>query len=204
MPINLYAMSDFWIHFNTGLKHLLNFHTYLDVLFLLALTVPYEYKSWKKILILLSLFILGHTLALLLTSFNVVTIKDNIVAFIIPIIILIAAFYNILSLGKLNKKGTITFIAIVTSLFGIIHGFGFAGYFNSLLSGKPTDKLLPIFESSLGFGIAQILLVLLTLLIAYVVQTLFKLSKRDWILIVSAFLIGVVIPMIIRSEIWVK
>lgn len=197
-------MSDFWIHFNTGLKHLLNFHTYLDVLFLLALTVPYDYKSWKKILILVSLFVLGHMLALLLTIFNVVTIKDNIVAFIIPIITFIAALYNIVSSGKLNKKGTITFIAVVTSLFGIIHGFGFANYFNSQLSVKPTDKLLPLFESSLGFGIAQILLVLLTLLIAYVVQTLFKLSKRDWTLIVSAFVIGVVCPMIIRSEIWVK
>jgi hypothetical protein len=197
-------MSDFWIYFTIGLKHMGNIIAYNDVLFLLALTVPYEFKSWKKILILASLFTAGHTLALLLSVFDVITIKVNIVSFIIPIIILITALYNILSTGKSSKKDSITFIAILTLLFGIIHGLGFANYFNSLLSGKPTDKLLPLFESSLGFGVSQIIVVILALLLAYVAQTLLKLSKRDWILIISAFVAGVVIPMIIRSEIWVK
>ena len=197
-------MSDFWIYFTIGLKHMWNIIAYNDVLFLLALTVPYEFKSWKKILILASLFTAGHTLALLLSVFDVITIKVNIVSFIIPIIILITALYNILSTGKSSKKDSITFIAILTLLFGIIHGLGFANYFNSLLSGKPTDKLLPLFESSLGFGVSQIIVVILALLLAYVAQTLLKLSKRDWILIISAFVAGVVIPMIIRSEIWVK
>lgn len=181
-----------------------NILVYNDVLFLLAVTVPYEFKSWKRILILVSLFTAGHTLALMLSVFNVITIKVNIVAFIIPILILITALYNILSLGKSSKKDNITFIAIVTSLFGIIHGLGFANYFNGLLSGKPTDKLLPLFESSLGFVVSQIIVVILALLLAYVVQTLLKFSKRDWILIISSFVAGVVIPMIIRSEIWVK
>ncbi|WP_309614676.1 HupE/UreJ family protein [Flavobacterium sp.] len=197
-------MSDFWIYFTIGLKHMWNILVYNDVLFLLAVTVPYEFKSWKRILILVSLFTAGHTLALMLSVFNVITIKVTIVAFIIPILILISALYNILSLGKSSKKDNITFIAIVTSLFGIIHGLGFANYFNGLLSVKPTDKLLPLFESSLGFVVSQIIVVILALLLAYVVQTLLKLSKRDWILIISAFVAGVVIPMIIRSEIWVK
>lgn len=197
-------MSDFWIHFLSGLKHLCNLNAYYDVLFLLALTVPYELKSWKRILILVSLFTAGHILALMLSVFNIVTIKVNIVSFIIPIIILITAIYTIISSGKSGKKDSITFIAILTSLFGIIHGLGFSNYFNSHFSGKPTDKLLPLFESSLGFGISQITVILLALLVAYVVQTLLKFSKRDWILIVSAFVAGIVIPMIIRSEIWVK
>ncbi len=197
-------MSDFWIHFSSGLKHLCTLLAYNDILFLITLTVPYELKSWKRILILVSLFIAGNTLALLLSVFNVIAIKVNIVAFIIHIIILITALYTIISSGKSGKKDGITFIAIVTSLFGIIHGLGFANYFNNHLPGKPTDKLLPLFESSLGFGLSQIIMVILALLLAYVVQTLLKLSKRDWILIVSAFVAGVVIPMIIRSEIWVK
>jgi hypothetical protein len=197
-------MSDFWIHFSSGLKHLCNLLAYKDVLFLLVLTVPYEFKSWKKILILVSLLTAGHTLALMLSIFNVITIKVGIVAFIIPIIILITALYTIISSGKSSKKEGITFIAIVTSFYGIIHGLGFSNYFNNHIPGKPTDKLLPLFESSLGFGVSQIILIILALSLAYVVQTLLKLSKRDWILIVSAFVAGVVIPMIVRSEIWVK
>jgi hypothetical protein len=197
-------MSDFWIYFTFGLKHLWNFNAYTDILFLLALTVPYEFKAWKKILILVSLFIAGHTLALMLSVFNVITIKTTIVAFIIPIIIFSVALFNIISAGKSGKKDNITFIAIVSSLFGILHGLGFATYFNTVANGKPTDKLLPLFESALGFGISLIIASCAALLLAYVVQTLLKFSKRDWILIVSAFVAGVVIPMILRSEIWVK
>ena len=197
-------MSDFWIYFTIGLKHLWNINAYTDILFLLVLTVPYEFKSWKKILILVSLFSAGHTLALMLSVFNIVTIKVSIVGFIIPIIILITAINNIISSGKSSKKDSITFIASITSLFGIIHGLGFSNYFNSIVSGKPTDKLLPLFESAFGFGVSQIIVITAALLLAYVVQTLFKFTKRDWILIVSALVLGVVIPMIIRSEIWVK
>ncbi len=197
-------MSDFWSNFTIGLKHLWHIHAYIDVLFLLVLTVPYEFKTWKRILILISLFTAGHTLSLLLAVFNVIAVKTNTVAFIILILLLIVAGYNLISAGKSGKKESITFIAIITSLTGIIHGLGFFTYFNSLISGKPTDKLLPLFESSAGFGVCQILVVIAALLLAYVVQTLFKYSKRDWILMVSALVIGVVIPLIFQSEIWLK
>lgn len=193
-------MSNFWIYFTFGLKHLWNFKAYTDVLFLLVLTVPYEFKAWKKILILVSLFIAGHTLALMLSVFNVVAIKTASIALIIPILILIAAIVNLISAGKSGKKDNITFVAIVSSLFGILHGLGFASYFNTVASGKPTDKLLPLFESALGFGIALIIAVTAALLLAYVVQTLLKFSKRDWILIVSAFVAGVVTPMILHNK----
>lgn len=197
-------MSDFWIYFTIGLKHLWNIHAYIDILFLLVLTVPYEFKTWKRILILVSLFTAGHTLALMLSVFNVITVKENIVSFIIPILILAVALFNIISAGKSGKKDNITFIAILTSLLGIIHGLGFSNYFNQLVPGKPTDRLLPLFESSLGFGMGQIIVAAVALLLAYVVQTLLKFSKRDWILIVSSAVAGVVIPMILQNSIWHK
>ncbi|WP_295338102.1 HupE/UreJ family protein [Flavobacterium sp.] len=197
-------MSDFWIYFNIGLQHVLDINAYDHVLFLLALTVPYEFKSWKRILILVSLFTLGHTVALFLSVFNILTIKPEIVEFLIPITILATALYNIIATGKPAKKDSVSVTGMITFFFGIIHGLGFSNYFNSILTGKPTDKLLPLFEFALGIEVAQIIVVLAALLLAYVVQTLLKFSKRDWILIVSAFIAGVVIPMIMQSEIWVK
>ncbi len=197
-------MSDFWIYFNIGLKHVLDLNAYDHVLFLLALTVPYEFKSWKRILILISLFTLGHTLALFLSVFNILAIKPAIVEFLIPITILSTALYNIIVSGKSSKKDGVSFTGAVTVFFGIIHGLGFSNYFNSILTGKPTDKLWPLFEFALGIEVAQIIVVLAALLLAYVMQTLLKFSKRDWILMISAFIAGVVIPMIMQSEIWVK
>jgi hypothetical protein len=197
-------MSDFWIYFNIGLKHVLSIFAYDHILFLLALTVPYDFKAWKKILILVSFFTLGHTLALFLSVFRIVVIEPDFVELLIPITIFVAALYNIISAGKTSKKDNITVIGMITLFFGIIHGLGFSNYFNSILSGKPTDKLLPLLEFGLGIEIAQIIVVILALLLAYIVQNLFKFNKRDWILIVSAFTIGVIIPIIIQNEIWYK
>ncbi|RKS00866.1 MULTISPECIES: HupE/UreJ family protein [unclassified Flavobacterium] len=197
-------MSDFWIYFNLGLKHVLDISAYDHVLFLLALTVPYDAKAWKRILILVSLFTLGHTLSLFLAVFEIIKINPTFIEFLIPITILITAIFNLYSTGKSAKKDNMTFIGFITVFFGIIHGLGFSNYFNSILSGKPTDKLLPMFEFALGIEAAQIIVVIASLMLAFVFQTLLKFSKRDWILMISAFIIGVVIPMILQSEIWVK
>jgi hypothetical protein len=197
-------MSEFWIYFNIGLKHVLDINAYDHVLFLLALTVPYDFKDWKKILLLVSLFTLGHTLALLLSVFEIIFIKGNLVELLIPITILITALFNIITSGKSSKKESLTFVAFVTIFFGIIHGLGFSNYFKSILAGNATDKLLPLLEFALGIESAQIIVVLVALLLSFVVQTLFRFSKRDWTLTMSAFIIGVVIPMIIQSEIWHK
>lgn len=197
-------MSEFWIYFNIGLKHVLDINAYDHVLFLLALTVPYDFNDWKRILLLVSLFTLGHTLALLLSVFEIIFIKGNVVELLIPITILITALFNIITSGKSSKKESLTFVAFVTIFFGIIHGLGFSNYFKSILAGNATDKLLPLLEFALGIETAQIIVVLVALLLSFVVQTLFRFSKRDWTLTMSAFIIGVVIPMIIQSEIWHK
>jgi lysylphosphatidylglycerol synthetase-like protein (DUF2156 family) len=57
-------------------------------------------------------------------------------------------------------------------------------------------------EFALGIEAAQITVVIVVLILSYIVQTFFRFSKRDWTLVMSAFIIGVVIPMILGSEIW--
>jgi len=197
-------MSDFWIYYQIGLKHVLTIYAYDHILFLLALTVPYDFKSWKKLLIMISFFTLGHTLSLFLTVFNIVSFKTSIAELVIPFTILITALYNIIASGKSSKNNNLTFLGIVTVFFGIIHGLGFSNYFNSILSGKPSDKLLPLTEFALGIESAQIIVVLLALLTGYVVQTLFKFSKRDWTLTISAFIVGVVITILVQNNFWSK
>lgn len=195
-------MSEFWLYFNIGLKHVLDINAYDHVLFLIALTVPYAFKDWRRLLLLVSLFTLGHTLALILSVFEIVYIKVNLVEFIIPITILIVALFNLFTAGKNNKNESISLIAIVTLFFGIIHGLGFSNYFKSILPGNATDKLLPLSEFALGIEAAQIIVVFVILILSYIVQTVFRFSKRDWTLVMSSFIIGVIVPMIIQSPIW--
>lgn len=195
-------MQEFWIFFKIGLTHVLNFHGYDHVLFLIALSVPYAFKDWSKLLILISIFTLGHTLALFLSVFNIIIVKSNIVEFIIPITILITAFYNLFTAGKTNKNSNITFIGFVTLFFGIIHGLGFSNYFKALLSGEAIDKLPNLLEFSLGIETAQVIVVLCVMLLSFIFLTLFRFNKRDFTLTMSAFVIGVVLPLIIESNLW--
>jgi hypothetical protein len=195
-------MSEFWIYFEIGLRHVLDLFAYDHVLFLIALTVPYAFKDWKRLLLLVSVFTIGHTLALLLSVFGVIIIKGNLVEFLIPITILIVAIFNLFTAGKSSKNESISVVVFITLFFGIIHGLGFASYFKSLLGGSPQSKLLPLSEFALGIEAAQIIVVFVVLILSYIVQTFFRFSKRDWTLVMSSFIIGVVLPMIIESEIW--
>lgn len=195
-------MSEFWIYFNIGLKHVMDINAYDHVLFLLALTVPYTFKDWKRVLILVTLFTVGHTLSLMLSVYEVVYIKESLVEFLIPITILITALFHLFTAGKSSKKESISFVAFVTLFFGIIHGLGFSNYFKAILPGTASEKMLPLLEFALGIETAQIIVVMFALIVSYIVQTFFRFSKRDWTLVTSAFVIGVVIPMIIESEIW--
>ncbi len=195
-------MSQFWIYFQIGLKHVLDINAYDHVLFLIALTVPYLFKDWKRIFLLVSLFTIGHTLALVLSVYGIITIKVNLVEFLIPITILITALYHLFTAGKTSKNDSVNLVFFITLFFGIIHGLGFSNYFKTILGGSAASKLLPLGEFALGIEAAQLVVVFVVLVISYIVQTVFRFSKRDWALVMSAFVIGVVIPMIIESPIW--
>ncbi|MGE8341067.1 MAG: HupE/UreJ family protein [Flavobacterium sp.] len=195
-------MSQFWIYFQIGLKHVLDINAYDHVLFLIALTVPYLFKDWKKIFLLVSIFTIGHTLALILSVYGIIAIKVDVVEFLIPITILVTALYHLFTAGKTSKNDGVNLVFFITLFFGIIHGLGFSNYFKTILGGSATSKLLPLGEFALGIEAAQLVVVFVVLVISYIVQTVFRFSKRDWALVMSAFIIGIVIPMIIESPIW--
>jgi hypothetical protein len=161
-------------------------------------------KDWKRILVLVTIFTVGHSLALVLSVFNFVKVNADLVEFVIPITILLTAFYNLIHAGKPMPKESLNFISITTLFFGIIHGLGFSNYFKTILFGEAIDKLPHLFEFAVGIEAAQICVVLGVLLVSFVVQTLFKFSKRDFALTASAFVIGVVVPIIIENPIWKK
>ncbi len=195
-------MSEFWTYFEKGFRHIQDFSGYDQILFLITLTIPYAFKDWKKLLLLVTIFTLGHTLALLLSDYGIVIIKVNIIEFLIPITIFIIAFFNLFTTGKSSKQESISAIGFLTLFFGIIYGLSFAGYFKTIVGGSSQSKLLPLFEFSLGIEASQIIVVFILLILSYIVQTFFRFSKRDWTLVMSSFVIGVVLPIIIQSKMW--
>jgi HupE / UreJ protein len=192
-------MSEFFAFFQVGLRHILDLNSYDHFLFLIVLTVPYAFKDWKRVLILISIFTLGHTLSLILSIFEVITVKAQLIELLIPITILITALFNYYKAGKNLKNESLSTSGFLTLFFGIIHGLGFSNYIKTLLSGEPTDKLLPTLYFSIGIEAAQILAVVAVLLLSLVVQSFFRFSRRDFILVASSFVIGVVIPLLLKN-----
>ena len=190
-------MDDFWFYTNYGVNHVLNVNGYDHVLFLIVLAIPYLFKDWKRVLLLVSVFTVGHTFSLLLAAYNVVSIEADLVEFLIPVTILIVAIYNVFKAGKKTRKIAVLFIS--TLFFGLIHGLGFAREFTMLI-GKAEQKIIPLLEFALGIEIGQLIVVFLVLFMGLLGQTVFRISKRDWIMVISAIVVGLVIPMLINSE----
>ena len=105
--------------------------------------------------------------------------------------------YNVFKAGKKSRKIAVLFIS--TLFFGLIHGLGFAREFTMLI-GKAEQKIIPLLEFALGIEVAQVIVVFLVLFIGFLCQTVFRISKRDWILVISAIVVGLVIPMLINCD----
>ncbi len=188
-------MSQFWLYFKLGLTHVLDLQAYDHILFLIVLTLPYTIRDWKKVLWLVSIFTLGHTLSLVLSVYKVVNVNGAIVEFLIPITILITAIYNVLTAGKKLKRETVNLTFISALFFGLIHGLGFSTYFKQIIAGEES-KWLPLLDFALGIELAQVVIVVFVIIATFVAQNVLRVHRKDWIMVLSAIVIGVVLPML--------
>lgn len=179
---------------------MLDILAYDHVLFIIVLTIIYNFNQWRKVVWLITFFTLGHTMSLTLAAYDIVHIPIKIVEFLIPVTIGITGVFNILrpSNSSSGKQKTMFSFAL---FFGLIHGLGFSNYFR-LLIGKEDDKILPLIEFALGIEAAQIIIVLCILILGMLLQNVFKVSKRDWVLVGSSIVVGIAFPMIIERIFW--
>lgn len=193
-------MDDFIFYFKMGLTHVLDFTAYDHILFLIVLAVVFNFNKWKKVLWLVSLFTIGHSITLALSAYGIVTISIELVEFLIPLTIFITAVLNIVFIKKtiLGKQRINLVFAL---LFGLIHGLGFSNYFRMMI-GREENKLLPLLEFAIGIEAAQIIIVLGILTLGVFLQKLVGVSRRDWILVTSAVVIGFAIQMMLDRVFW--
>ena len=128
-----------------GLYHIVSFNSYDHILFLVVLAAPYLFKDWKRLLLLISFFIIGHTLSLVLGVYGIINLKVNVVEWLIPFTIIIMALYNVLIAGKASKQSNPIIIVCLVLFFGFIHGLGFANSFKALVSSNES-MLLSVIE----------------------------------------------------------
>lgn len=176
-------MHDFLFYLKLGWEHIISFDALDHQLFVLALIAVYSYKDWKKILILVTAFTIGHSITLFLSALDIIRIPMNWVEFLIPLTIAITAADNIFMLNQQQKLMKMNYwLALV---FGLIHGMGFANTARMTLASDQ-QIIIPLLGFNTGLEFGQIIVVLIVMFLFYIFTIFLRLPRKYWILGVSA------------------
>ena len=189
-------MHPFQFYLKLGFNHIANFNGYDHILFLVVLCAVYQLKQWKKIIILVTAFTIGHSITLFLVSFDIFSIPSRYVKLLIPITIMITSLHNIRSIEKI-KISNMSKNYFLALFFGLIHGMDFSNYFKALIM-SPEEIIIPLLAFNIGLEIGQFLIVFVIVLISYVFLSVLKIKYYSWNLFVSGAAFGVSLILILE------
>lgn len=176
-------MQDFLFYLNLGWEHIISLDALDHQLFVLALIAIYSYSDWKKILVLITAFTIGHSVTLALSILDIVRLPSDWVEFLIPLTIVLTALGNILMKNKKQSGNKTNYYLAL--FFGLIHGLGFANTARVMIA-KSQSIAVPLFGFNVGLELGQIVIVAGILVLLFILLNIFKINKKDWILFVSS------------------
>ncbi len=194
-------MNEFYMYLKLGVEHILDIQGYDHLLFILALCAIYVAGDWKKILVLVTAFTVGHSVTLALATFRVINIDSDLIEVLIPATIFVTALSNIFRSRSTRNAAYLNNNYLLALLFGFIHGMGFSNYLKALL-GRDTSILKQLFAFNLGLEVGQIIIVGIFVLISFILITILGVKQRDWKLVVSSAIAGIAFMLIVQSNYW--
>ncbi len=194
-------MENIWFYIQLGLHHVLNFGAYDHILFLSALAIPFTFKSWRKVLLLATVFTIAHCSSLFLAVYNLVTMNIGLIEFLIPVTIVLTALFNLMYLNSKKGEASLLWQVLATAFFGLIHGFGFSNYFKMLIAGE-TEKATPLLGFAAGIEISQVLIVLSILTLSFLFLSVLKVKRELFVKLASYLIILITIPLLLATFPW--
>ena len=179
-------MNDLAFYFKEGWHHIISLNALDHQLFIVALSAIYILKDWKKVLILVTAFTVGHSITLALSIYDVIRANENWVEFLIPITIIITATFNFFVKEFDTKNLQLNYFFAL--FFGFIHGLGFANSIRFMLAGNQTIGF-GLLGFNLGLEAGQILCVTIILLSAHLVINIAGLKRTWWMYTLSTITI---------------
>ena len=201
MYIKQSTLSSFQLYFAIGLEHILDIKGYDHILFVLALCAVFTWKDWRKILVLVTAFTIGHSITLTLVTFDWITINSDLIEFLIPVTIFVTAFQNVFPLPFVKGNPKIPVNYLFALFFGLIHGMGFSNYLKAVM-GKSASVTIELLAFNLGLEAGQVIIVLFYLLLSFIFVQLLHLNKLKWLTVTSSMIMGMSLLMIIESKFW--
>lgn len=195
-------MSEFSLYFGLGKEHILDYlNGYDHILFVLALCAVYGVHDWKKILILVTAFTIGHSITLALATLEIITVRGELIEFLIPLTIFITASGNLFRSEKSIDQSNVQINYLFALFFGLIHGLGFSNFLRSLL-GKDESIVSQLLAFNLGLELGQIIVVALFLAVSFILIDLINVSRRDIKLILSSAIAGIALVLLKDRVFW--
>lgn len=195
-------MGDFALYFGLGKDHILDYaNGYDHILFVVALSAIYLVRDWKRILLLVTAFTIGHSITLALATLQIISVKTQLVEFLIPLTIFITAFSNLFRTEESIVTARIQTNYLFALFFGLIHGMGFSNYLRAIL-GKSQNIASPLLAFNLGLEFGQIIVVGLFLAASFILVDLAGLSRRDWKMVLSSAIAGIALILMKDRIFW--
>jgi len=194
-------MGDFGFYIELGLEHVLDLSAYDHILFLAALTIPFTFIDWKKVVVLATVFTVAHCFSLGLSVYEVVSVDVGLIEFLIPVTIFFTGMYNLIYSKKATDSKNLTAYLVATGIFGLVHGFGFSNYFKMLMAGEE-EKITPLLGFAAGIEFSQLLVLLVVLSGNYMARSIFKVKQSSFVQIMSIIVLCITIPMLITTFPW--
>jgi hypothetical protein len=194
-------VSEFALYFGLGKDHILDTNGYDHILFVIALCAVYLLHDWKKVLILVTAFTIGHSITLALATLRIVAFPGEVIEFLIPLTIFITAFANVIKRDKASSKAAIQINYVFALFFGLIHGLGFSNFLRALL-GKSENIVTPLFAFNVGLELGQLIIVASFLIAGFVLVQLVGVARRDWRIVVSSAIAGIALILMKDRIFW--
>jgi len=185
-------MQDLGFYFKLGWDHIIARDALDHLLFVLALSAIYLVGNWKQVLVLITAFTIGHSLTLALSVYEVVSIADKWVEFLIPGTIIVTALFNLLE--KNYKPRSLRLNYFLALFFGLIHGLGFANYIRFMIS-KNDSMGWSLFGFNVGLEVGQIVVVAGILLLSFMLVNKAGFKRKWWVWSLSMIALSIACKM---------
>ncbi|WP_350286289.1 HupE/UreJ family protein [uncultured Croceitalea sp.] len=194
-------MHPFQFYLKLGFEHIADLAGYDHILFLVALCAVYRIEQWRKILILVTAFTIGHSVTLVLVSLDIFSIPSKFIKFLIPLTIFLTAIHNVLGSHKTEKTAKMKRNYAMALFFGLIHGMDFSNYFKALIM-DPSDIVIPLLGFNIGIELGQLLIVFFIVGVAFLFLNILRVKHRDWNLFISGAAAGMSLISLLENNFW--
>lgn len=183
---------DFLFYLTDGWRHIIAPGALDHILFIAVLAVVHEWSDWRRLVILVTAFTIGHSLTLVLSVLDVIRFRDDWVEFAIPCTIAATAGANLLNPG--SSSGVLRMRYGMALVFGLVHGMGYANAVRFMLA-EDQSLAVGLLGFNTGLELGQIFVVLSVLFLGSMAARIPGMSRSQWVSVLSSCVLALALWM---------